>query len=508
MKAFAWPSVKARVTVDGVVTVVDASAVAEGRVASDEAKLAEQRAKDLSLEHDDPVEELFEDQLRCADLIVDLQDRPRRRGGARARGQGDRRGPAARRRAPSASPTASSPPTSCSASPPPRKPTADNRKSHHELAGEEHDHDDFDTFVLDVTRRRSRGARERASKARWRSTACCASRGSSRSTDAPRRSPCRRSGRAWRRGSCRTRTRKPGLVVIGLKGLDRATGAGGARQKVPRSGRRAQRARIASLPGMRTFLEGPAARCTLKAAGVTGASRSISSNRPATSSSSPPPTRRFPALPRRGARSAKTFPSVRLANWMALAHPYSVDLYGEKVLAHAKLVVAPPARRRVLLALRARRGGAARARQLQQARRHPRRRDLGCGARGARNGAGGGGAKALGLSRRGRIGESRQCLALLRSSDRRRAEPEEARRCRARDDWRPLPEGRWRGAAGEGELAMPRAASPHPSLRGHLLPQGEGARSRPPRSSSTARWCRPGRPSRSMRFARRLRSAG
>ncbi len=33
------------------------------------------------------------------------------------------------------------------------------------------------------------------------------------------------------------------------------------------------------------------------------------------------------------------FPSVRLANWMALAHPYSVDLYGERVLAHARLVV-------------------------------------------------------------------------------------------------------------------------------------------------------------------------
>ncbi len=70
VKAFAWPTVKPRLTVDGVVTVIDATAVAEGRVASDEAKLAEQRAKDLSLDHDDPVEELFEDQLRCADLIV------------------------------------------------------------------------------------------------------------------------------------------------------------------------------------------------------------------------------------------------------------------------------------------------------------------------------------------------------------------------------------------------------------------------------------------------------
>src|SRR5688572_14754486 len=70
VKAFTWPSVKARVTVDGVVTVVDATAVAAGRVASDEARLVEQRAKDLSLQHDDPVGELFEDQLRCADLIL------------------------------------------------------------------------------------------------------------------------------------------------------------------------------------------------------------------------------------------------------------------------------------------------------------------------------------------------------------------------------------------------------------------------------------------------------
>ena len=35
----------------------------------------------------------------------------------------------------------------------------------------------------------------------------------------------------------------------------------------------------------------------------------------------------------------QNFPSARLANWMALSHPYSVDLYGEKVLAHTRLVV-------------------------------------------------------------------------------------------------------------------------------------------------------------------------
>ncbi len=59
-----------RATVDGVVTVVDALALAEGRVTLDEAAVAEQRAADPSLDHDDPIEEVFEDQLACADLVV------------------------------------------------------------------------------------------------------------------------------------------------------------------------------------------------------------------------------------------------------------------------------------------------------------------------------------------------------------------------------------------------------------------------------------------------------
>jgi cobalamin biosynthesis protein CobW len=150
VKAFAWPSVKNRVTVDGVVTVVDASAVAEGRVASDEAKLAEQRAKDLSLDHDDPVEELFEDQLRCADLILisktDLVDEA---GLARVEAAiaADRR-PAARtiRVANGVLPADILLGQSAAA-----ETDTDNRKSHHELEGEEHEHDDFDSFVLEVS---------------------------------------------------------------------------------------------------------------------------------------------------------------------------------------------------------------------------------------------------------------------------------------------------------------------------------------------------------------------
>jgi cobalamin biosynthesis protein CobW len=70
VKAFDWPSVRARLTVDGVIAVVDAAAVAAGRFADDPEKLAAQRAADPSLDHDNPLEEVFEDQLLCADLVV------------------------------------------------------------------------------------------------------------------------------------------------------------------------------------------------------------------------------------------------------------------------------------------------------------------------------------------------------------------------------------------------------------------------------------------------------
>lgn len=70
VRAFSWPSVKTKVTVDGVVTVLDAAALAEGRIALDEAALEAQRAADDALDHESPVEDLFHDQLTCADLVV------------------------------------------------------------------------------------------------------------------------------------------------------------------------------------------------------------------------------------------------------------------------------------------------------------------------------------------------------------------------------------------------------------------------------------------------------
>jgi cobalamin biosynthesis protein CobW len=70
VQAFHWPAIRSRVTVDGVVAVVDGAAVADGRVAADMERLARQRAADPSLDHDDPVEEVFADQIACADLVV------------------------------------------------------------------------------------------------------------------------------------------------------------------------------------------------------------------------------------------------------------------------------------------------------------------------------------------------------------------------------------------------------------------------------------------------------
>ncbi|WOS61279.1 cobalamin biosynthesis protein CobW [Sinorhizobium fredii] len=150
--AFNWPDIRSEVTVDGVVTVVDSAAVAAGRFADDHDKVDALRVNDDNLDHESPLEELFEDQLTAADLIVlnktDLID---------AAGLKSVREEVASRIS--------------------RKPTMiearngevaaaillglgvgtegeiANRKSHHEMeheAGEEHDHDEFDSFVVEL----------------------------------------------------------------------------------------------------------------------------------------------------------------------------------------------------------------------------------------------------------------------------------------------------------------------------------------------------------------------
>ena len=70
VRAFNWPEIRSRVTVDGVVTVVDSDALHAGRFAHNEAAIDAQRATDEMLDHETPLSELFEDQLACADMII------------------------------------------------------------------------------------------------------------------------------------------------------------------------------------------------------------------------------------------------------------------------------------------------------------------------------------------------------------------------------------------------------------------------------------------------------
>ena len=70
VKAFRWHEISHAVTVDGVITVVDCEAVSTGTIATDLQALEAQRKADPSLDHETPIQELFEDQLACADLVI------------------------------------------------------------------------------------------------------------------------------------------------------------------------------------------------------------------------------------------------------------------------------------------------------------------------------------------------------------------------------------------------------------------------------------------------------
>ncbi|MBD2182533.1 cobalamin biosynthesis protein CobW [Planktothrix sp. FACHB-1355] len=70
IQAFRWPEIRTGATVDGVVTVVDCEAISSGTLASDINALNAQREADPNLDHETPIEELFEDQLACADMVL------------------------------------------------------------------------------------------------------------------------------------------------------------------------------------------------------------------------------------------------------------------------------------------------------------------------------------------------------------------------------------------------------------------------------------------------------
>ncbi len=148
VKAFGWPEVRTRATVDGVIAVVDAAAVAAGRFATDVAAVEAQRAADPSLDHESPLEELFEEQLGCADLIVlnktDLIDADTL---ARVKaGMAGHMRPAVRTLSAVGGVLSPSVLLGLGAG---AEDDLDSRPSHHD-DGHEHDHDDFASIVVDL----------------------------------------------------------------------------------------------------------------------------------------------------------------------------------------------------------------------------------------------------------------------------------------------------------------------------------------------------------------------
>lgn len=70
LKAFDWPAIRSKITVDGVIALADAEAVAAGRFAPDVAAVDAQRLADDSIDHETPLSEVFEDQIACADIVL------------------------------------------------------------------------------------------------------------------------------------------------------------------------------------------------------------------------------------------------------------------------------------------------------------------------------------------------------------------------------------------------------------------------------------------------------
>ena len=148
VKAFNWPEIASRVTVDGVVAVIDGAAVAAGRFADDPEAVARQRAEDSSLDHDNPLEEVFEDQLLCADLVIlnksDLMTGEERRSVIDQIGKTLPRAVALVETRNGKVPVKVLLGLGAAA-----EADLEARPSHHDLEGE-HDHEDFDTFIVDL----------------------------------------------------------------------------------------------------------------------------------------------------------------------------------------------------------------------------------------------------------------------------------------------------------------------------------------------------------------------
>lgn len=224
VQAFQWPGVKSRVTVDGIVAVVDGPALAAGDVTGNREALLRQRSADTSIDHDDPVEEVFEDQIACADLVVlsksDLLDDAARE---RATAVVDRHLPRAVKVVPVSNGRIDV--QAVLGLGLAVEEDIENRKTHHDEE-EDHDHDEFDSFVVELPTIADPDALARKVAAAAEAQDVLRLKGFAHVEGKPMRLLVQAVGprvahhydRAW--GSDEEKATR--LVVIGLKGIDRA----------------------------------------------------------------------------------------------------------------------------------------------------------------------------------------------------------------------------------------------------------------------------------------------
>ncbi len=226
VRAFNWPEIKSQVTVDGVLTVVDAKALSEGRFADDEEALAAQRATDNNLDHENPIEELFEDQLNAADMVLvnksDLLSPAE--SAAVTRELKSKVRPATKLLATSHGVVDLAVLLGLNAA---AEDDMGNRLSHHEMEGEEqHDHDDFVTFIVSINEKLDRNILQSRIEAAINAHDILRLKGFAATTGAKARLVLQAVGprlnayfdRAWQHDE----VQRTELVVIGEKSLDQA----------------------------------------------------------------------------------------------------------------------------------------------------------------------------------------------------------------------------------------------------------------------------------------------
>ena len=148
LKAFDWPAIKSRITVDGVIAVADAEAVAAGQFAPDLDAVQAQREADESLDHETPLSEVFEDQISCADIVLlSKADLAGEAGIAKAKEVVEAEAP---RKLPIIAITDGAvDPRVILGLEAAAENDLENRPSHHD-GHDDHEHDDFDSVVVDL----------------------------------------------------------------------------------------------------------------------------------------------------------------------------------------------------------------------------------------------------------------------------------------------------------------------------------------------------------------------